>query len=222
MFAPLLVGSALAGAATVGGLVQHYRRQLGPMTLADVRALSSLEPTPIALCREGLVKIVGTLGSDAPERSLYNDTLVAVREVRHYAIEGRGAAATRVLSRVDRSTSPFWVEDDSGRISLDPLTARIDYEPDEADAEPMLEELRLRMGERVVVLGEARREVTVSHHPMRRSAVQTERGLHFVTAPLVTWRTEPEVYPKLLPPAGSAALSASTVALAVLGAILRL
>ncbi len=222
MFVPLLVGSALAGAATVGGLVQHYKRQLGPMTLADVRALTTLEPTPIALCREGLVKIVGTLGCDTPERSLYGDALVAVREVRHYATEGRGAAATRVLSRVDRSSAPFWIEDDSGRISLDPLAARIDYELDETELEPMIEELRLRLGERVVVLGDARREVTVSHHPMRRSAVQTERGLHFIAPPLVTWRTEPEVYPKLLPPAGSAALSASTVALAVLGALLRL
>jgi hypothetical protein len=219
MFVPLLVGSALAGAATVGGLVQHYRRQLGPMTLADVRALKTLDPTPIALCREGLVKIVGTLGSDTPERSLYDDTPVAVREVRHYATDASGV---RILSRVDRSSAPFWIEDDSGRISLDPLQARVDFEFDEADAEPMLEELRLRVGERVVVLGEARREVTVSHHPMRRSGVQTERGLHFVSAPLVTWRTEPEVYPKLVPPAGSAALSASTVALAVLGALLRL
>ena len=116
---------------------------------------------------------------------------------------------------------PFWVEDDSGRISLDPSSARIDFEIEDADSEPMIDELRLRVGERVAVLGQVRREVAVSHHPMRRSAVQAERGLQFVSAPLVTWRTEPEVYPRLVPPAGAAALSASTVALAVLGAILR-
>ncbi len=221
MFAPLLVGSALAGAATVGSLVQHYRRQLGPMTLAEVRALAELSPTPIALCREGYVKIVGTLGCDAPLRSLYGDALVAVREVRHYTVEGRGASAARALSRVERSTAPFWIEDDSGRIALDPAAARIDYELDGAEAEPMIEELRLRAGERVAVLGAVRREVTVSHHPMRRSAAQHDLGLRFASPPLVTWRTEPEVYPKLLPPAGAAALSASSVALAILGAILR-
>lgn len=221
MFAPLLVGSALAGVATVGSLVQHYRRQLGPMTLADVRALTELDPTPIALCREGFVKIVGTLGCDAPERSLYGDAPVAVREVRHYAVEGRGASGQRVLSRVERSTHPIWIEDDSGRITLDPLAARIDYEVDGSEVEPMIEELRLRVGERVAVLGPVARDVAVAHHPMRRSAVQTDGAVRFLAPPLVTWRTEPEVYPKLLPPAGATALSASSIALAVLGALLR-
>ena len=107
MFAPLLVGSALAGAATVGGLVQHYRRQLGPMTLAEVRALRRLEPTPIALAREGLVKLVGCVGCDLPVRSLHGDALVAVREVHHYTFD----SAVRILTRLERTTGAFWIEE---------------------------------------------------------------------------------------------------------------
>lgn len=221
MFAPLLVGSALAGAATVGSLVQHYRRQLGPMTLADVRALARLPATPIGLCGDGLVKIVGTLGCDAPMRSLDDDALVAVREVHHYTIEGRGPSAARILSRVERSTTAIWIEDESGRIALDPGQARIDYEVEGGDHEMLVEELRLRVGERVAVIGEVRREEAVMQHPMRRSVALYDRGVRFVSPPLITWRTEPEVYPKLLPPAGATALSASSVALAILGAVLR-
>lgn len=221
MFAPLLVGSALAGAATVGSLVQHYRRQLGPMTLADVRALTRLQPTPVALARDGLVKLVGVIGSDHPERSLYGDALVAVREVHHYTVEGRGAAAVRVRARVDRTAESFWVEDDSGRVALDPAFARIDYEVDTTEVEPMLEELRLRAGERVAVVGVVQRDTGLAKHPLRRSQVQTDGGLRFTAPPLVTWRTEPEVYPRLRPSAGGVALSASSVALAVLGAVLR-
>lgn len=217
MFAPLLVGSALAGAATVGGLVQHYRRQLGPMTLADVRALRRLAPTPVALAREGLVKLVGTIGCDAPARSLHGDALVAVREVHHYTVEG----AVRVLARIERTTAPFWVEDDSGRVVLEPTAARVDFETEGGDGDAMFEELRLRVGERVAVVGFVRRDPSVTTHPMRRVQAQAERGLHFTAPPLVTWRTEPEVYPRMRPPVGAAALSASSVALAVLGAVLR-
>ena len=218
MFAPLLVGSALAGAATVGGLIQHYRRQLGPMTLADVRALRRLPPTPIALAREGVVKIVGTIGCDVPVRSLHGDALVAVREVHHYTVEG----AVRVLSRLERTTAGFWVEDDSGRIDLDPAAARVDFETEGGDGEAMIEELRLRVGERVAVLGAVRRDASRTLHPMRRAQSQADRGLHFTAPPLVTWRTEPEAYPRLRPPVGAAALSVSSVALAVLGAVLHI
>jgi hypothetical protein len=217
MFAPLLVGSALAGAATVGGLVQHYRRQLGPMTLAEVRALRGLAPTPIALAREGLVKLVGTIGCEAPLRSVHDESLVAVREVHHYTFDG----TVRLLTRVERSAAAFWVEDDSGRVDLDPVAARIDFETDGSEGESTLEELRLRLGERVAVLGTVRRDPLTAFHPMRHAQSRADRGLRFVAPPLVTWRTEPEVYPQLRPPAGAAALSVSSVALAVLGAVLQ-
>jgi len=62
MFVPLLVGAAVSGAATVGALVQHYRHEFGPMSLAEARALASLPETSILDAREGLVKLVGVLG----------------------------------------------------------------------------------------------------------------------------------------------------------------
>ena len=221
MFPPLLVGALVSGAATVGSLVQHYRHQLGPMTLAEVRDLERLAPTPIAHCRNGYVKLVGVVGCDHPVAGLYGGVAVAAREVHHYTIEGRGLTARRVLVRVERSASPFWVEDDTGRITLNPAEARIDYESEGIDDESMLEEHRLRVGERVAVLVPVRRVDHVAQQPFRQAMVQGDQGLQLLGTPLVTWRTEPEVYPRLLPPLGGMALTAGSAVLAAVGSLLN-
>jgi len=222
MFPPLLVGAVVSGLATVGSLAQFYRQQLGPMTLAEVRALEQLSPTPIAHAASGLVKLVGTLGCEHPEVSIQGGLATAVREVHHYAVEGRGLRARRVLLRTERSESPFWIEDDTGRVMLDPARCRIDFEADAGEGESMVDELRLRVGERVAIIGEVERGATLALHPMRRSSTTAGEGLRFVKPPVITWRTEPEVMPRLLPPTGGVALSASTVGMAVLGALLQI
>lgn len=209
MFPPLLVGAVVSGLATVGSLAQFYRQQLGPMTLAEVRALEQLSPTPIAHAASGLVKLVGTLGCEHPEVSIQGGLATAVREVHHYAVEGRGLRARRVLLRTERSESPFWIEDDTGRVMLDPARCRIDFEADAGEGESMVDELRLRVGERVAIIGEVERGATLALHPMRRSSTTAGEGLRFVKPPVITWRTEPEVMPRLLPPTGGVALSAS-------------
>ena len=222
MFPPLLVGAVVSGLATIGSLTQFYRQQLGPMTLREVRALERLSPTPIALATTGLVKLVGILGCEHPSLSIQGDVATAVREVHHYAIEGRGLRARRVLVRVERSAEPFWVEDDTGRVMLAPDQCRIDFESDNGEGEGLVDELRLRLGERVAIIGEVQRGAVLAQHPMRRSQASAGEGLRFVRPPVVTWRTEPEVMPRLLPPTGGVALSASTVGMAVLGALLQI
>ncbi|MDO9016788.1 MAG: hypothetical protein Q8S73_16390 [Deltaproteobacteria bacterium] len=222
MFPPLLVGAVVSGLATVGSLRQFYRQQLGPMTLREVRALEHLSPTPIAHATSGLVKLVGTLGCEHPGVSLQGGVATAVREQHHYAVEGRGLRARRVLLRVERSEEPFWVEDDTGRVMLDPARCRIDFEADSGEGESLVDELRLRLGERVALIGEVQRGAVLAQHPMRRSQASAGEALRFVHPPVLTWRTEPEVMPRLLPPTGGVALSASTVGMAVLGALLQI
>lgn len=222
MFPPLLVGAVVSGLATVGNLVQFYRQQLGPMTLSEARALEHLAPTPIAHASTGLVKLVGTLGCEHPGMSNHGGLATAVREVHHYGVVGRGLRARRVLMRVERSEAPFWIEDDTGRVLLDPAQCRIDFEAETGDDECLVDELRLRLGERVAVLGEVQRGAVLTQHPMRRSQASAGEGLRFLRPPVVTWRTEPEVMPRLLPPTGGVALSATTVGMAVLGALLQI
>lgn len=222
MFPPLLVGAVVSGLATIGSLSQYYRQQLGPMTLADVRALEKLPVTPIGHATTGFVKLVGTLGCEHPVLSAHGAVATAVREVHHYTVEGRGLRAKRVLARVERSEHEFWVEDDTGRVRLDPARCRIDFESDGGDGESLVDELRLRVGERVAVLGEVERGAALAQHPMRLAQNSPREGLRFLKPPVVTWRTEPEVMPRLVPPTGGVALSASTVGMAVLGALLQI
>lgn len=222
MFAPLLVGAAISGAAAAGSLVQHYRQQLGPLTLAEVRALRSLPVTPIAEAREGFVKIVGVIGCEHPIDGLFGQVPLAVREAHFYGYEGSGVKARRVLHRVERSDRSFWIEDETGRVTLDPSRCRIDFESEGADGESMAEEHRLRLGERVALLGVVKQGMALARHPLRRSQVEVSgTRLEFEGEPVVTWRTEPEVQPRLLPSVGGVALGASTVGMAVLGALLR-
>lgn len=222
MFLPLLVGAAVSGVATAGNLLQYYRQQLGPMTLAEARLLIEGPVTPIAQAVAGVVKIVGEIGTDHPEVALHGAMPVAVREVHHYTVEGSGVNARKVLARVERTPHAFWIQDASGRITLDPAKVRIDFECEGADGESLVEEYRLRVGERVAILGEVERVETMAAHPLRQAPVLVGQGLTFVGSPVVTWRTEPEVHPRFVPPMGGVALSAGTVGLAVLGAILRL
>lgn len=221
MFPPLLVGAVVSGLATVGSLTQFYRQQLGPMTLAEARALERLPVTPIGQATTGLVKLVGVLGCEHPTVSQYGGVPCAVRRVHHYAVEGKGLRSRRVLARVEQTDGAFWVEDDTGRVMLDPGDCRIDFEADAGDGESLVDEQVLRAGERVAIIGEVQRGAVTPKHPMRQSQAASGEGLRFVRPPLVTWRTEPEVLPRLLPPTGGVALSASTVGMAILGAILQ-
>ena len=92
---------------------------------------------------------------------------------------------------------------------LDPDEAEVVRRMDVADAKAR-------------IAREIEHAATLALHPMRRSSATAGEGLRFVKPPVVTWRTEPEVMPRLLPPTGGVALSASTVGMAVLGALLQI
>ncbi len=222
MFAPMLVGAAVGSAAAFLSVRQYYRQQFGPMTLRESRLLRSMPSTPIALAHDGLVKLVGTIGSDAVSSSYYHRTPCACLELHHYDVVAAGGRPKRTLTKIERQLHEFWVEDETGRVIIDPEHARIDYEIEGTDIESAIEEHRLRVGERVVVMGRVRRAGPRLTQPMRRAAADFDNRLEFIGEPLVTWRSEPEVYPRILPPAGGVALSAGSVGLAVLGSLLNL
>jgi hypothetical protein len=222
MFEPMIIGAVVGGAASWVSIALHYRQQLGPMTLREARQLARLPVTPIAHAHEGLVKLVGTVGTSTTVASYYHREPCACLELRHYEVVSAAGGAKRALVRTEREVHPFWIEDESGRIMVDPDTARIDYEVEGTDLENAVEEHRIRVGERVAVLGVVRRAGPQLSLPMRRASTDFEQGWAFVGSPLVTWRSEPEVYPRLAPPTGGVALSAGSIGLAVLGAVLRL
>jgi|LNFM01.1.fsa_nt_gb hypothetical protein len=222
MFGPMIVGAAVAGAAGVMSLVNHYRGQLGPMSAREARLLASMPITPIAQARGGLIKIAGRVVGSVTERSYYHRVPCVALQLDHYEVRDSVNGPQRMLLRSEKKLHPFFVEDETGRVAVDPSNARIDYVRDGTDLESTIEESRLVNGDKVFILAEVRRSGPRVVHPMRHAQNNIESGIELVGSPLVTWRTEPEVYPKLSPPTGGVLLSAMSAACAALGAVLDL
>lgn len=219
----MLIGAVVGGTAACMSMLRHYRQQLGPMTVREARLLASLPSTPIAeAAGAGLVKLVGTVGALANETSYYHRVPCAVLELHHYTVVDSGQGPRRVLVRKESRLHPFWIEDGSGRIGVDPARVRIDFDVEGSELDSMVEEHRIRVGERVAVLGHVRRTAPRLSQPMRQVAAITDGELALEAGALVTWRSEPEVVPKLLPPTGGVVLSAGSIGLAVLGSLLKL
>ena len=222
MFPPMLVGAVVGGAASWLSLLHHYRQQLGAMTVREARQLASLDTTPIDRAYQGLVKLEGVVGADVVETSYYHRTPCAALELHHYQVVDTRTGPRRLLVRKESKLHPFWIEDETGRVAIDPARARIDFEVEGGDLESTIEEHRIRVGERVAVLATVRRSVPQLTQPMRKASSNFESGLEFLGPPLVTWRSEPEVYPRLIPPTGGVVLSAGSIGMAVLGSLLNL
>jgi hypothetical protein len=223
MFPPMLVGAVVGGTASCLSLLHHYRQQLGPMSMREALWLARLPVTPIAEAPgQGLVKLVGTVGGLVTQTSYYHRVPCVALELHHYEVVDGVNGPRRVLVRKERFHHGFWIEDETGRIGVDPAQVRIDFEVEGGDLESTVEEHRIRVGERVAVLAEVRRRGMRLTQPMRQAATVAEGELELSGRPLLTWRSEPEVFPRLGPPAGGVALSAGSIGLAVLGSVLNL
>lgn len=218
----MIAGAVVAGVAGAMSLKNYYHAQLGPMSAREARRLASLPVTPIGQAREGYVKLAGTVVGSITERSYYHRVPCVAVQLDHYEVQDTMNGPRRVLLRSERKLHPFFIEDETGRVAIDPKLARIDYEREGTDLESTIEESRLRVGETVLVLAHVRRSGPRVVHPMRHSQNNVESGLEIVGSPLVTWRSEPEVFPKLSPPTGGVLLSAMSAACAALGAVLDL
>lgn len=222
VFAPMIAGALVGGVASVMQLGNHYRSQLGPMTVREARDLEKLPVTTIAAARDGLVKIKGKVIGSATEMSYYDRVPCVALELEHYEVQDSLHGAKRVLLRAEKWAHPFFIEDETGRLQLDPKHTRIDYIRQGTDYESTIEEHTLRVGETVLLLAEVRRRDQRMLHPMRQSQMSIDSGLELIGSPLVTWRSEPEVLPRLAPPTGGLLLTAGSAALSVIGALLDL
>ncbi|MEI8257352.1 MAG: hypothetical protein WCJ30_16885, partial [Deltaproteobacteria bacterium] len=145
----MLVGAVVGGAASALSMVHHYRQQLGPMSVREARLLGALPSTPIAHAREGVVKLVGRVGAAASVQSYYHRVDCVVLELHHYEVVDTSSGPRRVLIRKEVDARPFWIEDETGRLLIDPTKVRIDYEVEGSDLDSTIEEHRLRVGEQV-------------------------------------------------------------------------
>lgn len=218
----MIAGALVGGVASVLQLGNHYRAQLGPMTVREARELATMPVTTIGAARDGFVKIKGRVVATTTEMSYYDRIPCVALALEHYEVREGIHGAKRVLMRSEKWLHPFFIEDETGRIQLDPKHTRIDYVRQGTDYESTIEEHSLRVGETVFLLAEVRRKNQKALSPMRQSQMTIDSSLELVGSPLVTWRSEPEVLPRLTPPAGGLLLTAGSAALSILGALLDL
>ncbi len=218
----MIAGALCAGVAGALSLRNHYRVQLGAMTAREVRHLASMPVTPIRHAADGYVKIAGVIVGDEVTHSYYHRVPCVALRLDHYEVHDSIDGPRRILVRSDQAMHPFFIEDETGRISIDPRIARIDYEVEGLETESTVEERRLRAGDSVLLLAHVRRAGPRVVHPMRHPQSITESSLEIVGAPLVTWRSDPALFPKLAPPTGGVLLSAMSAACGALGAVLDL
>lgn len=218
MFGPLLLGAALGGAASALSLREHYRAQLGAFTWDELARLPHLAVTPIAQSVDaGLVRLEGTVTSLAPALGYYDRVPCAHLALHHYEIVGGRFSARRALVREERPTGIFLVEDGSGVLRVDPSVIRVDAEVQGRALENAVEEHRLRVGERVVMLGVVRRVPATLGSAMRQ-APSTGGASWELASGVVSWRSEPELRPTRAPSASGVLLAAASAALGALGA----
>ena len=123
----MIAGALVGGVASVMQLGNHYRAQLGPMTVREARELANMPVTTIAAARDGLVKIKGRVVGTTTEMSYYDRVPCVALALEHYEVREGIHGAKRVLMRSEKWLHPFFIEDETGRIQLDPKSTRIDY-----------------------------------------------------------------------------------------------
>ena len=214
---PFLVFLALLGTGLAGvTLVQHYRHELALISLRDARRLAEVPETPLAEVRDGaLVKLVGAVAADESVISYFDRVPCVARKIEFRSHVGTSlelgwsGVQTVTVTEIQRElrTVPFRVETDGGHVPIDPRQAVFDFEVAGGEEGSNVHEHRIRLGEKVAVVGTVR----VRPEGGYRDAPAGPR-VQFTGPVLVSWRTEREFLPRTRPPALAVALLAVGVA----------
>ncbi len=191
---------------------KHYRRETMHIGFAGARALTGTKETPIAEARSGLVKIRGKVRGAGNVMSYFHRVPCVAHRMVTTTLEGsRYVGRTRVDTfRISREWQlfPFEIDDGTGKVMVDPRGATIDFETaSPEDGSSAVEEQYLRDGDTLVLVG----EVAVQNDPSFRDAYRPDR-VRFVKPPLISWRSEPEVMPKISPPPFASVLALAGIA----------
>jgi hypothetical protein len=182
-------------------LWKHYRRETTHIGFRGARLLARMPEVKIGEARSGLVKIRGKVQGAGNVMSYFHRVPCVAHRMVTTTHEGSRYVGNTVVHtyRISREWQlfPFAVDDGTGKVMVDPRGAVIDYETaSPEDGSSSVEEQYLRDGDTLVLVG----EVEVRADPTFRDAYQPDR-VRFVKPPLISWRSEPEVLPKMgLPP----------------------
>lgn len=185
MFTPALF---VAGASNV---ILGLRRAFRGIGFRGARDLALLPVTPIATATSGRRKFIGKAHGTGHVQSLVN----AVPCIAHRHVTWSQTSGNTVLRETTWTSFPFELDDGSGqKLAVDPKSAILDYETVSLpDAGRGAEEQYLRDGDSLAVVADVEVDTTEGYRDHAGGRVR------IVGAPLVSWRSEPEVLPKVVP-----------------------
>lgn len=164
------------------------------ITPTQLRELRSLPVTAIANARDGRIKLAGIARGARTEMSLVGTTpcFALRRVVMRRTVQGTTSGIT---TEHFTWAYPFELDDGTGKATIDAANARLDLEPFQTPEAMVMGQTStmgeegLRDGDTVVVVGDVR----VSRGAYRAGAA----NIHFVTPPVVSWRSIPETIPAI-------------------------
>jgi hypothetical protein len=212
MMSPWLFFTPTVFAVGAANLILSARRAFRGVGFRGARDLALLPVTPIAEARTGRMKFCGKAHGVGHVQSIVN----AVACIAHRRVtwsEERSNKEVELLyelvtgvnwfkdgrNNVVMETTwrsfPFELDDGSGqKLAVDPASAVLDYETVAVpEAGSTAEEQYLRDGDTLVVVGEVEVEPADGYREQARGRIR------FVKPPLISWRSEPETLPKVLP-----------------------
>ncbi len=215
---PLLVMVALVV------IIRHWRREFASISFRDAKALTTMPVTPVNALKPGLVKLVGVAKAEQGVMSYYERQPCVlhrrvVSTVSGYTRVGKVTYAEKFTTH-EWTAIPFQLDDRTGVLWVDPRQpgTRVDYEVGNTDENSDVQEQFIRLGDRVTVIGEIEMLPNSDNYRSGGRTTDASQYARFRGPVLVSWRTDAEFQPKVVPPWPAMALG--VVGVAGLGAAL--
>lgn len=187
-------------------MVRHWRREFATISYRDANLLATMPVTRVDALKPGLVKLVGVAKAEQGVMSYYERQPCVlhrrvVSTVSGYRRVGRVTYAETFQTH-EWTAVPFQLDDGTGTLWVDARVGgtRVDYELGTSDETSDVQEQYIRLGDRVTVIGEI--EMLSSDGGYRNAAHSRDASQYarFRGPVLVSWRTDAEFQPKVLPP----------------------
>lgn len=208
------VSSPLFVVVAIFVVLRHLRREFATMSWSDYRLLKSLPVTPVEALKPGLVKLVGNAKAEQGVMSYYDrQPCILLRRgvttVSGYSRVGR-TTVTHTYSTHEWTAVPFQLDDGTGFLWVDPRLpgTRVDYETGNSDENSDVQEQFIRLGDRVTVIGEIEMLPNADTYRTGARTRDASNYARFRGPVFVSWRSDEDFLPKVLPPWPALALGA--------------
>lgn len=185
---------------------RYWRREFAAISFADAKLMRELPATAINALKPGLVKLVGVTKAEQGVMSYFERQPCVIHRRVVTTVSGYkrvgNATYAETFTTHEWTTIPFQLDDGTGTLWVDARVAgtRVDYETGNTDENSDVQEQYIRLGDRVTVIGEI--EMLPGSEGYRGAGHGTDASQYarFKGPVLVSWRSDAEFVPKVMPP----------------------